>query len=183
MSNFCVRNQISIDIHNIKPLDKLEEDDKLDALAWINSGEEIFRIEKPATPPKHLVVYFALIDNESILLVNHIAAQMWLPAGGHVNPNELPSDSVIRECLEELNIEAKFLVAGPAMISITETVGKTIKHTDVSLWYAIKGFQTHCFEFDQREFTEVKWFSFDEIPLGNCDPQLERFVAKLKKLS
>ena len=43
---------------------------------------------KPDVPPKHLVSYFALVDERrgKLLLVDHKLAGLWLPSGGHVEP-------------------------------------------------------------------------------------------------
>ena len=40
------------------------------------------------------------------------------PAGGHVEPNEDPKETVRRECLEELGVEADFLIPGPIFFNI-----------------------------------------------------------------
>ena len=63
-------------ISSIKPIDKLEEENINDTISWIESGEEIFRIQKPDVPPKHLVSYFVVIDigKKKILLMDHINA-------------------------------------------------------------------------------------------------------------
>ncbi|WP_425276650.1 NUDIX domain-containing protein [Streptomyces diastatochromogenes] len=45
-----------------------------------------------------------------MLLVAHRKAGLWLPAGGHVEPGVNPWAAVVRECHEELGIEA---VASP----------------------------------------------------------------------
>src|SRR5687768_3476439 len=88
----------------IATLDDLEAAHKQDVLDWIASGAPIFRIAKPDNPPKHLVSYFVLVDPEqsSILLVDHIKAQLWLPSGGHVEKDEDPVQTVRREAKEEL---------------------------------------------------------------------------------
>ncbi|HET6833936.1 MAG TPA: hypothetical protein VFH30_08700 [Acidimicrobiales bacterium] len=56
----------------------------------MRSGAPIWRTAKPATPPKHLVAYFVLVDSaaHSCLLVDHRLADLWLPTGGHVEPGE-----------------------------------------------------------------------------------------------
>eukprot|EP01037_Dinobryon_pediforme_P016146 gene16146-16324_t len=46
----------------IAPYDDLEKFQIRETLDWIRSDAEIFRLEKPATPPKHLVSYFLLVD-------------------------------------------------------------------------------------------------------------------------
>ena len=79
----------------IDPLDELEQQHIHETILWIRRGVPLFRLEKPATPPKHLVSYFVLIDEraQKILLVNHKKAQLWLPTGGHVEPGEHPADA------------------------------------------------------------------------------------------
>jgi 8-oxo-dGTP pyrophosphatase MutT (NUDIX family) len=59
-------------------------------------------------PPKHLVSYAVLIDprDASVFLVDHILAGLALPPGGHVEPGEDPADTVRREAMEELGIQA-----------------------------------------------------------------------------
>ena len=177
-----LKQQIHRDIQNIKPVDNLESIHINDALAWVNSGEEIFRIAKPATPPKHLVSYFALVDGDYILLVDHKKAELWLPSGGHVEPNESPKTTVEREIIEELNIKADFIINEPLMVTVTQTVGNTLKHTDVSLWYVVKGDKTQPIKYDEGEFQGVKWFHFDEIPFEKSEPHMKRFIQKLKNL-
>ena len=62
-----MRSQIRDELIAIKPLDDLEREHLLDALTWVDSGAELFRVAKPATPPKHLVSYFAIVDDDHIL--------------------------------------------------------------------------------------------------------------------
>lgn len=168
----------------INPFDKLEEDHITNTIKWINSGEEIFRIEKPAIPPKHLVSYIVLIDKEKkkTLLMEHINAGLWLPSGGHVELNEHPKDTVKREILEELNLKADFISDTPFFITQTETVNIGAGHTDVSLWYILKGNSDAEISYDKNEFNGYKWFDYDEIlsmNINKLDPHMHRFVEKL----
>jgi 8-oxo-dGTP pyrophosphatase MutT (NUDIX family) len=39
----------------------------------------------------------------------HKKLQLWLPPGGHIEPNELPDDAAIRETLEETGVPIKLL--------------------------------------------------------------------------
>jgi 8-oxo-dGTP diphosphatase len=177
-----VRDQIRAAVERIAPIDPLEQRHKAETLAWIDSGAELCRIAKPAMPPSHLVSYFALVTHEEILLVDHINAQLWLPCGGHVESGELPSETVQREVREELGIEADFVFADPLFVTITQTVGLTAGHTDVSLWLALRGQREQQLRFDPREFHSVRWFGFEELPLDRCDPHLGRFVTKLRSM-
>lgn len=174
------------DIEVLTPFDETEQLHKQDALDWLQSGATPFRLQKPDIPPKHLVSYFVLVDPEhkSVLLVDHIKAQLWLPTGGHVELNELPRDAVVREAKEELSVKAVFLcnTDSPLFITVTQTVGLTPGHIDVSLWYILRGSIHDRLHYDRSEFTDVEWYTFDEIMETDSiifDPHLQRFTAKL----
>lgn len=167
-------------IEKIPPFDELEETTIQNCINWIGSEVEIFRLKKPATPPKHLVSYFLLVDGEYVLLVDHKKANLWLPSGEHIEKDEDPKAAVIRECKEELNVQAEFLRETPLFITETQTNSKTNNHTDVSLWYILKGNKNYNFVYDKTEFHGIKWFHIDHIPYEKSDPQMARFIQKLK---
>lgn len=173
------RAQIRFEVEAIEPVDSMELDTKRGVLEWIDSGAELCRREKPATPPKHLVSYFVLVDGEHVLLVDHINAMLWLPTGGHVEPGEHPRTTVLREAEEELAIAAVFSDERPVFVTSTETVGRTAGHVDVSLWYLLRADRTQALTFDASEFRSVRWFHRDAVPLDRSDPHMGRFLAKL----
>lgn len=182
-----MRSRIFNIISSIKPFDNLELEHKEDALAWLKSGKEIFRIKKPDIPPKHLVSYIVLFDTEAqkILLIKHRKSGLWLPSGGHVEIDEDPQDTVKRELKEELGISARFIMDSPLFITVTQTINEAVAHTDVSLWYVLKGDLGKILNYDKREIEEYKWFSFEEVlslELAKCDPHLHRFIQKLRML-
>jgi 8-oxo-dGTP diphosphatase len=173
-----MREQIVEEVLHITPCDMLEKTHQDDALTWLHSDAEIYRIEKPAFPPKHLVSYFVVIDNEHVLLVDHKKARLWLPSGGHVERGEHPRDTVRREIQEELGIGAAFIQDAPLFITSTETVGETAGHVDVSLWYVVRGSRSDDVNYDESEFSGVQWFHYTDIPLEKSDPHMGRFIAK-----
>ncbi len=183
-SKVDIRQDIKTLVEGIYPADSIESEHVQETVAWIDSGEEIFRIKKPDIPNKHLVSYFCLYDvkREKILLVDHIKAQLWLPSGGHVDINEHPFETAKRECLEELSVEAEFLFENPIFLTSTVTGGLTAGHTDVSLWYLLNGDSAKPLDFDKNEFKTIKWFSLDNIPFDKSDPHMKRFITKLKVL-
>lgn len=174
--------RVHSELLEIHPLDTVEQAHLDDAIAWVQSGAPVFRVNKPATPPKHLVSYFAVVDGENILLVDHKNAQLWLPSGGHVEPEEDPRATVVRELKEELGLDIELESVGPPiMVTVTETVGLTSGHTDVSLWYVVKGDESAPLEFDREEFNEVRWFPFSDLPVERCEPHLKRFMVKIRR--
>jgi hypothetical protein len=60
----------------IRPHDDQEAADQEDIRSWIASGAPLYRVQPPATPPRHLAVYFALLDeaDRSVMLVDHVKA-------------------------------------------------------------------------------------------------------------
>ncbi len=177
-TNKTQHQQIRDEVCSLCAFDALELEHIRQAIAWIDSGAPLFRTAKPATPPQHLVSYFAVVDDKGILLVDHKNAQLWLPAGGHVEPGEHPRDTVRRELFEELGFYAPHTIAPPVMITCTTTVGITAGHCDVSLWYVVKTSREQLLHYDESEFNSVRWFDFADIPFSRSDPHLRRFVQK-----
>lgn len=175
-----MRSSIRAELESIHPLDAVEHQHRSDALAWVDTGAPLFRIQKPAIPPKHLVSYFAVVDGNRILLVDHKNAELWLPPGGHVEPGEHPRDTVLREAREELGLEPAHEIAAPLMVTCTTTVGLTAGHTDVSLWYVVNTKKDQTLIYDSTEFNDIRWFEYSDVPLERCDPHLERFMRKLR---
>lgn len=174
-----MRHAIRAEFTAIIPLDTLEQEHLADACAWIDSGAELCRIAKPAMPPKHLVSYFVVVDTDYILLVDHKNAKLWLPTGGHVEPDEHPRETVLRELKEELNLVPGQPIAAPLMVTCTTTVGLTAGHTDVLLWYVVQSCRHFPLTFDDQEFNSVHWFHFSDIPFEQSDPHMRRFVEKM----
>ena len=173
--------RVKTELLSIQPLDAIEQAHLVDALAWVDSGAPLFRVRKPATPPKHLVSYFAVIDRGCILLVDHKNARRWLPTGGHVEENEDPRATVVRELKEELGLRVAIEnIAAPIMITVSETVGLSESHIDVSLWYRVDGNRDAEIEFDRDECHDARWFAFADVPLERCEPHLSRFLEKLR---
>ena len=177
-----MRSVVRSIIDTIAPLDQLEAEHRARALEWIDSGAGLFRVQKPATPDPHLVSYFVLVDCDGgqLLLVDHKNAGLWLPNGGHVELDEHPRATVVRKALEELGIEASFLFDEPLFVTVTETVGLSAGHTDVSLWYVLQAPCTERLAFDQDEFFNIDWFTPDDIPFERAEPHMRRFEQKLR---
>jgi 8-oxo-dGTP pyrophosphatase MutT (NUDIX family) len=180
------RAQVRAELLAIRPWDALEREQLAQTLAWVDDRHApLCRIAKPATPPRHLVSYFALVDGRDgghILLVDHRNARLWLPSGGHVEPGEAPRRTVVRELAEELGLMLDEAAVGASrFLTCTTTVGLSAGHEDVSLWYVLQGDRHAPLPgFDAGEFESVRWFAFDEVPLGRSDPHMGRFLAKLR---
>lgn len=169
---------IDAEMSQITPVDLLELDHVQRARDWVRAGAELCRLRPPASPPMHLVSYFPVVDQGQVLLGDHISSGLWLPPGGHVAPGEHPRDTVTRECAEELRMSAHLLHPAPLFLTIAETVGAN-PHEDVSLWYALQGNAARMPDYDRREYRTMRWFRFNDAPLDDSDPNMERFLSKL----
>jgi 8-oxo-dGTP diphosphatase len=66
-------------------------------------------------------------------------------------------------------------------VTISETVGSSARHTDVSLWYVLHADRRLALQFDPGEFHSVHWFRSTDVPLARSDPHLQRFLTKLAR--
>jgi 8-oxo-dGTP pyrophosphatase MutT (NUDIX family) len=173
-------------VAGVMPLDQQESQDKANTLEWIRSGAPLFRTAPPATPDKHLCVYFALFDEarRSVLLIDHVKAGLWLFPGGHVDDGEDPRATVLRELSEELQVAGEFhprFGDDPLFLTVTRTRGEH-SHTDVSFWFVLAADQDMHITADPREANEVRWFALDdpiEWAHDRFDPHMTRFRHKL----
>jgi 8-oxo-dGTP pyrophosphatase MutT (NUDIX family) len=171
----------------VTPLDDRERQQQADILGWVNSGAPLFRTVPPTTPPRHLAVYFALLDDadRALMLVDHIKAGCWLLPGGHVDEGEDPRTTVVREAQEELGLDVLFherFGDHPFFLSVTQTRGPHT-HTDVTMWFVLLGDRRQTITPDPGEFRGVSWFGLDEPvdwTADHFDPHMARFVTKLR---
>ncbi|MFC5828947.1 NUDIX domain-containing protein [Nonomuraea insulae] len=173
-------------LERVEPWDELERAHLATATEWIAGGAPLYRTRKPDVPATHLVCYFVAFDEArgELLLVAHRTAGLWLPSGGHVEPMEDPWDTVVRECAEELRIEAvPSAVCGkdPFFVTVTRTRGQG-QHTDVSLWYVLRSAAGDITSFDEGEFEAIRWLPLQRVlaePGDTLDPHMHRFTGKL----
>ena len=170
----------------LEPWDDLEAQHQTDTLRWLEDTDDVFRRSKPATPDPHLVSYVVMVDPDggSSLLVDHISAGLWLPPGGHVEPDEHPADTARRELQEELGVDPAGLrrLETPTFLTVTRTVGTEPAHTDVSLWFVVLAHRTMTLQPDLTEFRSARWWTLDEVldrPATQFDPHYRRFAAKV----
>ncbi|MEV6349290.1 NUDIX domain-containing protein [Actinoplanes sp. NPDC051851] len=170
-------------VSRITPADALEAEHRSSTLSWLSSTDDVFRRVKPVEPPQHLVSYVVPVDpvDGSVLLVDHINAGLWLPPGGHVEPDEDPALTARREVGEELGLSGAGLASAPVFLTVSRTVGQDAGHTDVSLWFVLESGRDQPLTPDAGEFHRVRWWSRDELAAADparFDPHLRRFLAK-----
>lgn len=65
---------------------------------------------------KHFTATLYLLKELKTLLVFHQKLQKWLPPGGHLELDELPSEAALREAREETGLDAEIIDQPPVTI-------------------------------------------------------------------
>ncbi len=179
-----IREHIHHLVRAITPYDEIEQEHLHNTCLWIKSGAPLFRVKYPDVPSQHFVCNFILFDasHRKVLMTDHKKSRQWRPPGGHMEPNEAPKETVTRECLEELNITADFWRPDPVFLNIKTSIDHGLQHTDVGLWYVLKGESNTTYSFDPGELNAICWFHLNDIPYEKSDPHMKRFIEKLKML-
>lgn len=88
------------------------------------------------------------------------------------------------EAREELGVDVRFHEGfgdQPFILSVTQSRGQH-SHTDVTMWFVLRGDRTEAMTPDPGEFRGIGWFGLDE-PVDwsatHFDPHMARFVMKL----
>lgn len=134
-------------------------------------------------------------DQERILLVYHKKLQKWLPPGGHVDNNELPTDTAVREAKEETGYDISLIsddhivikeanassLARPYLCLLEEIPAHNGEsaHQHIDLIYlgkVVGGKLQHA----PNESEEARWFTREE--LAALKPEEEIFNETLQTI-
>ncbi len=58
---------------------------------------------------KHFTASALIIDNNKVLLIYHKKLNVWLYPGGHIEENENPDETLLREVMEETGLEIEII--------------------------------------------------------------------------
>lgn len=152
--------------------------------------------------PQHLTASGMVICHDRILLVHHRRIGAWVPPGGHVEVDELPHETAIREIEEETGVKVEIIsppmpnTGDPDAIFLPEPLyvqavlalenGTRFYHLDLA--YLCRPTVTdklpelHC----NPEVKEARWVAIaevDQIPLAkNVKEALVLAEEKIAKL-
>ena len=61
------------------------------------------------TAKRHFTASAYVVNDQKVLLHYHKKVRLVLPPGGHIEPNETPAESAIREVKEETGLKVKII--------------------------------------------------------------------------
>ena len=128
-----------------------------------------------------------IVKDSKVLLIHHRKLNMWLPPGGHIDPNELPDDTVLREVLEETGLEVSIvsdqdsypfsdvrLLARPHHVQL-ELIDETTGHEHIDLVYFSQPVNGTVL-LNQEETNAIRWFSSEDLLADEIVPNV-RFMG------
>lgn len=138
--------------------------------------------------PRHFVASAYIVDQGRVLLVHHRKIGLWLPAGGHLEEGEEPSEAALREVREETGLHVRILGGVPPDVG-----GKGVRvlptphhiqierieegpHEHIDLVYACKVVSGRVRK--NLESLDVRWFTPEEIDNSTLMDRNVRHYAK-----
>ncbi len=117
-----------------------------------------------------------VVDKSKVLMTWNRKVNHWVPIGGHIDKNELPCESVIREAKEESNLDIEIFsnpkstkstvnLPQPANVHL-DHIKDNHKHINLTYFATIKSDSPKCWEIDD-EGKELRWFSKEDIENDN----------------
>lgn len=120
-----------------------------------------------------------IVQDEKVLLIFHKKLKKWLPPGGHLEENELPTEGAIREAFEETGLQIKLIAEENVWIEkrfncqsmqrpylcLVENlpqIGNMPPHQHIDLIYVGEPIGGNL-KLNDNETDDVKWFSINEI--------------------
>lgn len=132
--------------------------------------------------PHHFTASGIVMANGHILLVNHKRIGAWVPPGGHIEPGEMPEETVVREILEETGVEVEvvseampetgdadaFFLSRPLYVQAVLAIekGERLYHVDLSYLCSPKitsGAGEMPALCHSPEVKESRWFKLSEL--------------------
>lgn len=151
------------------------------ALSYIDNSSQFV---KSVNPLHHFCTFFVPCDpkSKSIFLVRHRKAGDWIPPGGHIESDELPLQTVKREMSEELGYQITNEKIQLFDLSIKHIANpKNPCKTHYDLWYVVYVPKT-VFTYDDSEFTDAGWYSFDQVYQLTKTPEFLEVLQKMPDL-
>lgn len=120
-------------------------------------------------------------DRTRMLMIFHQGLQRWLPPGGHVDPDEFPSDTVLREVAEETGVHARHAGQNPLEMGLNGTTesqlptpfamaaqlipesAKDIEHIHMDMMYLLEADDAAPMTTQEHEVDAAGWFTRDQL--------------------
>ena len=158
--------------------------------------EDVKKINKNIE--KHFTASALIIKEGKVLLVNHKELGVWLYPGGHVENNETPDETAIREAKEETgldveivgdkdnklaNMEANVFVLHHPYVILCEKIRVNPEHYHIDMVYRCKIISEKPDRIinNSKKIKETGFFGLDDLNKINLFPNLRKLLEKVLK--
>jgi len=128
--------------------------------------------EQKEKTTRDFVASVFIVSDGKVLLIHHKKMGLWLPPGGHIDENELPTECAVREAKEETgldielvgreeNFERVMVMLHPKIVQL-EDIEPGHQHIDLVYFARLKD-KTQKISNADDGVNEVRWFSREEL--------------------
>lgn len=125
-----------------------------------------------------------VVEQGKVLMTWNKKVKTWIPVGGHIEQNELPCSSVIREAKEESGLDIELV--SPYDKSMTGNLVQPVhvhldhikedhKHINLIYFGTVKGGELLD---ESDEQTPLKWFTKDELEEEDLLPNVNEWAIE-----
>ncbi|MDA1337982.1 MAG: NUDIX hydrolase [bacterium] len=174
-----MKNAIQTELNKLKKKDYINLELINNFEKRLNGNDLIIRDEGISD---HFCAFFVPIHTKSssIFMGHHIKANLWIPPGGHIDANETPLETAVREIKEELQYTAKPTDLELFNMTTIDIFNNPVctKHWD--LYYLLNVPEMINFPYEKREFSDARWMDIKEA--NNLMQQHPSYKDALKPL-
>lgn len=171
--------------HLKREVGKFKNSDKKTSEDFLKQFSKTDKVNKSVNIDEHTCAFFIPINtkSKSIYLVHHIKADDWIPPGGHIELNEHPIDTVVREFGEELNHKITKRQISVFDLSIKDVSDNPRNPCSLhfDFWYLVD-VPKKDFKYLEKEFYGAGWHTIDEALKKIKTPLYNQIVKKLKRI-
>ncbi len=137
---------------------------------------------------KHHTVTVFVVFNNKVLLINHKKHKIWLPPGGHIERDEIITDTALKEVKEEtgLDIElyndSELINYLPKVKGLTKPMAVLLEninehHQHIDFIYFAEAF-TDKINPGYEESNELRWFSIEDLEKEDIQKDIKELGIK-----
>ena len=126
-----------------------------------------------------------IVYDNKILMMHHTKLDLWLFPGGHIDNNETPDKAVSRECMEEAELDIKFLEFSP-LVKHPEEIKKLAipfhtnlhsvgDHDHYGIYYLCGVDHPNFVRNDESK--DMRWFSAEDLE------GLDKLLPSIKQMA
>lgn len=119
-----------------------------------------------------LTVAGYIFSDNKVLLIHHGKLNIWIPVGGHIDPNESPDQAIHREVKEETNLDIELIgktdipkignIKEQTALPFYTNIHSVGDHDHYCLYYVCQATNATALQIN-NELKDFEWFTKDDL--------------------